>query len=91
MRQEGSIREFRQAFEALASTLSRLSKHVLEGVLINGLRPKIRTEDRLVMPQKPEDLMQYAQRVEEMNWANWTLADSKSSPQRCEPQSSEGC
>ena len=41
MRQEGSVREFRQAFEALAFALSRLPEHVLEGVFINGLRLEI--------------------------------------------------
>ena len=43
------------------------------------------------MPRKLEDLMEYAQRVEERNWANWALANSKYGPQRCEPQSSKGC
>ena len=41
MRQEGSVREFRQAFEALAFALPGLSEHVLEGVFINGLRLEI--------------------------------------------------
>ena len=40
MRLEGSVREFRQAFEALAFALS---EHVLEGVFINGLRPEPRS------------------------------------------------
>ena len=90
MRQESSVREFRQAFEALASVLPGLLEHVLEGIFINGLRPEIRTEVRLVMAQKLEDLMEYAQRVEKRNWANWALADSKYGPQRCEPQGSDG-
>ena len=41
MGQEGSVREFRQAFLVLASALPGLLEHVLEGVFINGLRPEI--------------------------------------------------
>ena len=47
--------------------LPRLREHVLEGVFINGLRPDIRVEVRLAMPKRLEELMEYAQRVEDRN------------------------
>ena len=42
------LRELRQFFEAMASVLP---EDVWEGVFINGLRPEIRAEVRLVMPK----------------------------------------
>ena len=67
MRQEGSMREFCSTFKSAATILPGLPKQVLEGVFINGLRPNIRAEVRLVMPKRLEELMEYAQRVEDRN------------------------
>ena len=52
LRQEGSMREFHQVFKWMALVLPGLPEHVLEGVFINGLRPDIRAEVRLVMPKR---------------------------------------
>ena len=61
-------------FEAMASVLQGVPEHVLEGVFINGSRPEIRAEVRLIMPRRLEELMEYAQRVEDCNWTRWALA-----------------
>ena len=67
------MREFHQTFEAMASSLQGVLEHVLEGVFVNGLRPNIRAEVRMVMPRRLEELMEFAQWVEDRNWANGAL------------------
>ena len=90
LQQEGSVREFRQTFESTAAVLPGLPEHVLEGVFINGLRPDIRAKVRLVMPKRLEELMEYAQRVEDRNWTHWALAHQGLGQQLGGPHNTEG-
>lgn len=78
LRREGTVRDFRQIFEALASVLPVRLEHLLEGVFINGLQPEIHVGVRLIVPKRLEDLREYAQRVED---CNWTLSNPALSPQ----------
>lgn len=59
--------EFRKLFEALAAPLSRMSKEVLEGMFINGLKLEILVEVWLLCANGLAQLMEMAQRIEDRN------------------------
>ena len=50
MRQRGSVAEYRQEFEILATPLKGISEEVMESTFMNGLLPEIRAELRLLQP-----------------------------------------
>ena len=53
------MREFRQTFEVMASSLQGAPEQALEGVFVNRLRPDIRAEVQMVMPCRLEELMEF--------------------------------
>lgn len=67
LKQWGSVREHRLCFETLASPLEGMPEALLEGQFINGLKPEIRAELRMLRPNGLDQLMEVAQRIEERN------------------------
>ena len=60
-------KEYQSSFEVLASPLQNLPEQLLEGIFINGLKPKIRAEVSLLKPVGLGHIMETAQRVEDRN------------------------
>ena len=69
LRQEGTVRDYRRDFEVLASQVTKLPDSVLEGCFVNGLKPEIRAEIRMMQPGTLGRIMDTAQRVEERNFS----------------------
>ena len=44
LRQEHTVREYRQLFEVLSTPLTNIPEHVLESTFINRLKPKVKAE-----------------------------------------------
>ncbi|KAH0433646.1 hypothetical protein IEQ34_026990 [Dendrobium chrysotoxum] len=63
--QEGSVTEYRERFEYLASRLDRLPETVLEGNFMKGLTPEIRAAVRVMRPRDLGEAMELAQLVED--------------------------
>lgn len=58
----GSVAEFRREFKVLVIPLRGVSDEILESTFVNGLRPNIRAELRLLGP-----FMETAQKIEDRN------------------------
>lgn len=69
VKQEGSVAEFRRTFKTLAAPVVGLTEEVLESTFINGLKPEIKVEVRLLSPIGLGQLMEVAQKVEDRNLA----------------------
>lgn len=67
IRQEKTVAEYRQQFEALVAPLPHLSEEVLESTFLNGLSPEIKSEVLCFEPLGLEALMKAAQRIEDKN------------------------
>ena len=67
LHQVGTVREYRQQFERLSSTLVDVPKHMLEGQFVNGLDPMIRAELIVNKPSGSSQVIQMAQRIESKN------------------------
>lgn len=67
LRQEGSVREYRQWFETLAAPLPEIPDGILEGHFINGLKAEVKAELRVIRPSGLEEIMEMAQRIDEKN------------------------
>ncbi|KAF8393178.1 hypothetical protein HHK36_021419 [Tetracentron sinense] len=63
--QEGSVREYRQKFIELSAPLENASDEVALGNFINGLKPDIRVEVRILEPNNLSRAMDLAQKIEE--------------------------
>ena len=63
LRQEGLIREYLRAFEFIGATLDNVPEHVQESTFINGLKPEIMLEVRMLKPEELREVMKFAQRV----------------------------
>lgn len=50
VKQEGSVTDFKREFEALAAPVQGMPEEVLESTFLNGLKPAIRAEVRLLRP-----------------------------------------
>lgn len=61
------VREYRRQFEILALPLTKVSEQVLEGNFVNGMKPEIRAEVRLMQPIGLGWIMELAQRIEDCN------------------------
>ncbi|XP_020705860.1 uncharacterized protein LOC110116562 [Dendrobium catenatum] len=66
--QEGTVAEYRDRFEYLASRLDRLSETVLEGNFMKGLKPEIRAAVRVMRPHDLGEAMELAQLVEDQRY-----------------------
>ena len=69
LRQEGSVRDYRLMFEMLAAPVVDVPESILEGQFINGLKPEIRAELRVLRPRGLDRIMGLAQSIEEKNIA----------------------
>ena len=67
LRQERSIRDYQPRFETMATPLTGVSKELLEGSFVNGLRCDIQAELRMLQPARLSRMMTLVQRVEEKN------------------------
>lgn len=67
LRQWGTVRDYRNCFETLASPIEEMPEAVLEGHFVNGLKPEIRAEIRVLRPLGLENIMEMAQRIEDRN------------------------
>lgn len=72
LRQKGTVREYQQMYEALTAPLDNVSDFVLEGAFINGLRPDILADVRMLASRGGSggkeglrEIMVMAQRVED--------------------------
>ncbi|KAI0493558.1 hypothetical protein KFK09_023677 [Dendrobium nobile] len=65
--QEGSVEDYCDRFEHLASRVERLSDSVLEGNFMKGLKAEIRAAVKVLMPSDLEEAMKLAQLVENQN------------------------
>lgn len=65
LHQETTVREYQRAFEIFPAPLLSLPEGVLVGSFVNGLKPTIRAEVRMLKPQGLGQLMELAQRVED--------------------------
>ena len=50
LRQEGSVRDYRRQLETMVAPLIAVLKQVLEGSFVNGLKPVIQAELRILQP-----------------------------------------
>lgn len=65
LRQDGSVRKYRQWFELLAAPLSKISEALLEGHFIKWLKPEIKAELKVLKPKGLEEIMEAAQRIQD--------------------------
>ena len=65
------MRKYLRAFELLGATLEDVPEHVQESTFINGLRPEIKAEIRMLKPKGLREVMNFAQHVEERNTYSW--------------------
>ncbi|XP_028552451.1 uncharacterized protein LOC114580126, partial [Dendrobium catenatum] len=63
--QEGTVADYRDRFEYLASRLDHISESALEGNFMKGLKPEIRTSVRVLEPRNLGKAMELAQLVED--------------------------
>ncbi|XP_031263269.1 uncharacterized protein LOC116121451 [Pistacia vera] len=68
LKQEGTVTEYREQFEAYSAPLTEVGEEVLVGSFINGLKEEIKAELRLSKPNQLNEVMDLAYRVEEKNW-----------------------
>lgn len=52
-------------FEILAALLVNVLEHVMESTFINGFKPKVRAEARMMQPCGLAKIMELTQRVED--------------------------
>ncbi|KAI0523140.1 hypothetical protein KFK09_005530 [Dendrobium nobile] len=67
--QEGTVADYRDRFEYLASRLDHISESALEGNFMKGLKPEIRTAVRVMEPRNLGKAMELAQLVEDQKKA----------------------
>lgn len=60
LRQEGSVMEYRVAFETFTTLIGEILDAILEGHFINGLNLEIRAEIRVLKPKGLELIMELA-------------------------------
>ena len=65
LKQEGSVRDYRRRFIELAAPLDNIPEELALGTFVNGLRPEIRAELRILEPNNLGRAMDLAQRIEE--------------------------
>jgi len=56
----GAVKDYRLCFETLASLIEEMPEAMLEGHFINGLKPDIRTEIRVLWLVSLEQIMELA-------------------------------
>ena len=61
LKQEGSVRDYLRAFEQLEMTLEDVPKHIQESTFINGLKPNIQAEVRIMKPKGLREVMKFTQ------------------------------
>lgn len=66
--QDGSVQDYRRRFIELSAPLENISDEVALGNFINGLKPEIRVEVRILEPSNLGRAMDLAQRIEEKLW-----------------------
>ncbi|XP_022131713.1 uncharacterized protein LOC111004816 [Momordica charantia] len=65
IKQEGSVEEYQEAFEALSATQPHLVEEVLESDYLNGLNPILRAEVLASKPTGLDQIMRRAQLIED--------------------------
>ena len=60
--------EYRRDFEFMSASMAGLLDEVLESTFVNGLKPEIRAEVRVLKPVGLGPIMETAKLVEEKNW-----------------------
>lgn len=60
LRQEESMMAYRLAFETSAAPIRDISYAILEGHFLNGLRPEMRAEIRVMQPKGLNQIMELA-------------------------------
>ena len=67
LRQDGSIWDYLRAFKSLAATIETVQERIQESTFINGLKPDIKVEVRIMKPTGLSEVMKFAQKVEDWN------------------------
>lgn len=62
---KNTVAEYRAEFESLSAPLPELSKNLLDGTFLNGLKDEVRTEVLCFDPIGLEAMMKAAQRIED--------------------------
>ncbi|XP_020704066.2 uncharacterized protein LOC110115235 [Dendrobium catenatum] len=75
---EGTVAEYRDRFEYLASRLNRLSETVLEGNFMKGLKAEIRAAVWMMRPRDLGEAMELAQLVEDQKHLEKEIRGSNS-------------
>ncbi|XP_031279870.1 uncharacterized protein LOC116138295 [Pistacia vera] len=68
LKQDGTVTEYREQFEANDAPLKDLGEDLLKGIFANGLKEEIKVEIQLTQPTSLFGLMDQPHRVEERNW-----------------------
>lgn len=77
LRQDNSVTEYRDRFEALAASMRGILEPIFRGAFLNGLREDVRAEVKLHRPINLQEVMDLAQQIEEMNEAVERLKKGK--------------
>ncbi|KAH9762992.1 hypothetical protein KPL70_001020 [Citrus sinensis] len=67
-----SVREYRRKFIELSAPLENITDELARGNFINGLKPEIRVEVRIMEPSNLGRAMDLAQKIEEKLWVTKT-------------------
>ncbi|KAL9444267.1 hypothetical protein AB3S75_017449 [Citrus x aurantiifolia] len=70
--QSSSVREYRQKFIELSAPLENITEELALGNFINGLKPEIRVEVRILEPSNLGRAMELAQKIDEKLWVTKT-------------------
>lgn len=77
LRQEGTVSEYRERFEALSAPLENATEEMLRGAFMNGLAEELKCDVKLMQPKNLKELMNYAGQVEERNLVSDRLQEKK--------------
>ena len=67
MKQETMVEDFLEKYETLGSPLRNLPNAVMEVAIMNGLKPKVLVEVRMMKPTNLAQMIEACQLVEERN------------------------
>ena len=67
MKQETIVEDYLKKYEALVPPLQNLLDAVMEGPFMNGLKPKVQVEVRMMKPKNLAQMIEATQLVDERN------------------------
>ena len=67
MKQQTTMEDYLEKYETLVSPLRNLPDALMEGAFMNGLKPEVQVEVRMMKPTNLAQMIEAAQLVEEIN------------------------